>query len=540
MKLTRDLQKLIDGEVFEDKHVLDYFSTDGSVFKLTPKAVVYPRSSQDVARLVTYLAQQTSKGKRVSLVAKGKGTDQAGGALGDGVAVVFPAHMNKLIELDKNKVVVQPGIIYGDLQRTLYSHGRFLPPYPSSIDFSTIGGAVANNACGEKTLKYGSTREYVKRLKVVLADGREVEVSRISARELKRKKGQTDLEGEIYRKLDGLLIDNDELIKANRPKVSKNSAGYNLWGVKGQDGSFDLSKIITGSQGTLGVITEITLKTAEYNENTTLLVGYFDSLESAGEAVLKLEALAPSAMELVDYHLLNFLQKHKPGMLDGLVPPALPKIVLLIEFDNTSRLQQTLKLHRAQKILAKLASSTRVAKAKQEQERLWQVRHSAAAVIWMNQGTKKALPIIEDGVVPIKKLPQFLDAVYALLDKYGLEIAVWGHAGDANFHMQPFLDLGKVEDQGTVFKVMDEFYAMVMEMGGSTCGEHNDGLLRAPYLKKLYGKDMYSLFGEVKHIFDPQGILNPNIKLGITRERQAELLRREYSMSHLYDHMPRL
>lgn len=503
---------------------------------------MYPRHEADVVAAVKVVAARAAAGEDISITARGKGTDQSGGALGEGLMMVFPAHMNKLVSLEKNDAVIEPGLAYSEFQKVLHSHDRFLPPYPSSINFSTLGGAIANNACGEKTIKYGATRDYVKSLRVVLSNGEVIETRRLNKKELNRKKGLKSLEGEIYRQVDGLLLDNHDLIQKHHPKTSKNSSGYALWDVKDSDGGFDLTQLIVGSQGTLGIVTEATIHTEAYNPRTTLLVGFFDSLEKAGEAVLKLLPLGPSALEIVDHNLLEFLRKHQPQQIIGLVPEQLPKIVLLIEFDNFSQLQQTLKRQRAQRILRKLARSHRVTTKPAEQDALWRIRHGAAAVIWMTQGKKKALPLIEDGVVPVQKMPQFLSRVYKLLDKYGLQIAVWGHAGNANFHMQPFMDLSKPADRKKALDLADEFYDMVIAMGGSTCGEHNDGLLRSPYLRKLYGHEMYSLFRQVKHIFDPHDVLNPGKKTDMTREEIHGLIdheRHEYSMPHLYDHLPR-
>jgi FAD/FMN-containing dehydrogenase len=535
---VKELQSRLQGEVFDSSDALDYFSTDGSVFAMRPKAIVYPRHTDDVRQTVAYLKELAAAGERISLTARGKGTDQAGGALGDGVMLVFPAHMKRLLRLDRDRVTVQPGLLYRDLQNTLHSHARFLPPYPSSIDFSTIGGAIANNACGEKTIKYGSTRDFVESLRVVLSDGSLVETRRLSPRELNRKKGQTDLEGEIYRRIDNLIGDHETLINHAAPQVTKNAAGYALWDVKRPDGSFDLSQLLIGSQGTLGVITDATLKTAVYNPRTTLIVAHFDSHEKAEQAVLKLLPLKPSALEVVDFHLLDWLKHNRPAQIAGLIPEQLPQITLLIEFDDLSQLRQTLKSGQATRIAKRLSYAYQVSSRPVEQEKLWSIRHSAAAVIWMNPSPKKALPIIEDGIVPVDKFSQFLKEVYKLLARHKVEIAVWGHAGNANFHMQPFLDLGKPADRKKVFAIMDDFYKLVIKLGGSTSAEHNDGMLRAPYLKDLYGKDMYQLFREINQIFDPQNILNPEKIIDRDRQQIEALLRHEYSMPHLYDHMP--
>jgi FAD/FMN-containing dehydrogenase len=537
----KELRECLTGEITSSKEAREYFSTDGSVFTIMPSAVIYPQNTEDVRETVAYAHDQATKeSKKFSLIARGKGTDQAGAALGDGAMVVFPAHMNKVLRITKDTVTVQPGIIFGTLQNILHTHGRFLPPYPSSIDYATMGGAVANNTCGEKTYKYGSTADWVRNLKVVLDDGSIIETKRISKRELHRKKGLMTREGDLYRLIDGLIQDNASIIKETQPKTSKNSAGYRLGHIKGKDGSFDLSQLFIGAQGTLGIVTEMTFATAPYEPRTNLVVGYFDSLDKASEAVLKLQKLQPSAMEVVDYYLLDFLRKNQPETLVGVLPEGdLPRVVILVEFDNPSHFRQNLQGRAAEKVLSKLATHQRTSTNRREQERLWKIRHSAAAVIWMNNGPKKALPIIEDGCVPVEKMPEFLNNVYKILQKHKLEIAVWGHAGDANFHMQPFMDLSKKKDRETLFKVMDEYYAMVMKLGGTTAGEHNDGLLRAPYLKKLYGTDTYELFRQVKQICDPRGIFNPRIKLDVTKDDLEPLLRHEYSMKHLYDHMPR-
>jgi FAD/FMN-containing dehydrogenase len=526
----KDLQSSLLGSVTDNAEALDYFSTDSSIFKMTPEAVIYPKNTADVRKTLAFLNDLALQGKKVGLTARGKGSDQTGGALGSGIQLVLPAHMNKLLRLEKDSVTVQPGIIYATLQQTLHTHGRFLPPFPSSIDYSTIGGAIANNAAGEKTVKYGATREFVKTLRVVLADGTLIETKRLSARELNRKKGQTDLEGEIYRKVDGLLLDHEAAIKASAPKTTKNASGYDVWDVRRRDGSFDLTQLIIGSQGTLGVVTEATLKTVAFNPKTTLLVGYFDDLAKAGHAVERLVRLKPSALELVDYHLLEYLKQHRPKDLEGLVPEILPKVVLLVEFDDNSQLQQTIRSRRASHLLARLATSQRATTNPIEQEALWKIRHSAAAVIWMNNSSQRALPFIEDGIVPVAVLSQFLEKLYKLLRKYNLDIAIWGHAGDGNLHLQPFLNLAKPKDIDKLYELSDEFTKLIISLGGSLSGEHNDGLLRGPYLREVFGNEVYELFREIKVAFDPHGVLNPETKIDVTAEQTRPLIRAEHSM----------
>lgn len=532
------LRSSITGEVSTDKTTREFFSTDGSVFKLLPSMVVYPQHEGDAVEVINLVAQQAANGEVLPITARGKGTDQGGGSLGEGLMLVFPAHMNHLIEMNKQTITVQPGMIYKDLQHILHSHGRFMPPYPASIDFATIGGAVANNAAGEKTVKYGSTRDYVESLRVILSNGDIIETRRFSAAELKKKQQQTDFEGHIYRNVDYLIEENWDMLANKFPQVSKNSAGYDLWHVKGPDGSFDLSQLFIGSQGTLGVITEITLRHVDYNPKTHLIVGYFENMEKAGHAVEMIMPLKPSALEVVDRHLLEFLQKHDPAQLKGLLPEQMPGIVLLVEFDDAKNRQQVAKTKKTARVFESFAYDMRVTADHTEQTKLWKIRRGAAAIIWKVNGTKKAMPIIEDGVVPLEMMPKFLEEVYKLFDKYKLDIAVWGHAGNANFHLQPFMDLSSTTDRKKIFELMNDFYRLVIDMGGSTCGEHNDGRLRGPYLKRMYGEELYSIFVDVKKVFDPLAILNPGVKLGVQLKDLPPLLRKEYSMKHLAEFLP--
>lgn len=542
-KVAHYLQEHLSGEVMASADARKYFSTDGSVFKVTPSLVVYPRNENDVRKAARFSWQLAERGRLIPLTARGLGTDQAGAALGSGVMIVFPAHMNRIVELDgKNgDVTVEPGINYGKLQQTLHTHGRFLPPFPSSIEFSTIGGAIANNAGGEKTIKYGSTRNFVKGLRVVLANGEVIETKRLSKRELNKKLGLASFEGEIYRSLDTLIEENKELINQSVLGVTKNSAGYALSEVKRKDGSFDLTPLFVGSQGTLGIVTEAVLSTEKYNPATTLIAAFFDDIQVAEQAVQEIRDLSdiPSAIEVVDDNLLNFIKTHNPNQLKGILEPPFSKLVVLIEFDNPNERTQKRMSKKATKILNKYQISYRVETETHKKEELWKIRHSAAAVIWHSDGSAKALPIIEDGIVPSDKFQTYLNNVYEIFKRYNLQAAIWGHAGNANLHMQPFLDLSQVGDRQKVFKIIDDYYRMVIELGGSTSGEHSDGRLRAPYLQALYGPEIYSLFQKTKQIFDPYGILNPGVKINVTLDDIKPLLRNEYSMEHLYDHMPR-
>lgn len=542
-KVAHYLQEHLVGEVMISADARRYFSTDGSILAVQPAVVVYPRSENDVRKVSRFTWQLAERGRVIPITARGAGTDQAGAALGNGIILAFPAHMHRILELDDKSgvVVVEPGTSYGKLQQALHTHERFLPPYPPGLEYTTIGGAVANNATGEKSVKYGSTRDFVKSLRVVLANGEVIETSRLSKRDLSKKLGLSTFEGEIYRAMDALLEESQPVLDKMVLSVTKNSAGYFLDDVKRRDGSMDLTPLFVGSQGTLGIITEITMETEQFNPLSTLLMAHFDDLEKAQRAVLELRDLPemPSAIEMVDGQLLAVVDKINPNLLKDIVTKPFPKITLFVEFDNPSdRLQKKLA-KKARKVLEQAATSVQVETEPLKQEQLWKVRQSSSTVISQSEGGARPLPIIEDGVVPPERLREYIEGIYQLFERNHLQAAIWGHAGDGNLHVQPVLDLAQVGDRQRAFRLLDEYYALVISLGGTTSGGNGDGRLRAPYLEKLYGSEVYALFTKIKQIFDPYGTLNPGVKMNVNLETVKQQLRAGYSMDHLYDHMPR-
>lgn len=541
-KVAHYLQEHLLGEVVISNDVRAYFSTDASIFQLSPSVVVYPRNESDVRKVARFAWQLAERGRVLPLTARGAGSDQGGAALGGGAILAFPAHMNRILELDSKsgQVVVEPGINYGKLQQALQTHGRFLPPYPSSLEYSTVGGALANNASGEKSVKYGDTRAFTKSLRVVLANGEVIETGRLGKRELNKKLGLATFEGEIYRALDALLEEQQPLLDKVHFNVTKNTAGYDLWDVKHKDGSFDLTPLFVGSQGTLGIITEATLETELHSPEVTLVAGYFDDVTAAAAAVQELRKLPemPSSIEMVDANLLDLVYQLNPNQLKEFERP-FPQVILFVEFDSPSDRTQKKLTKRTAKIMDKLAARYQVETEPEAQERLWRLRHTAAMVVAHAEGNLKAVPIIEDGVVPVDQLEAFVNGVYQIFQKHHLRVAVWGHVGDANLHVQPFLDLAQLGDRQKVFRLMEEYYALVLGLGGTTSGEHNDGRLRAPYLERQYGPEIYALFQKVKQIFDPHAMLNPGVKIDVTLDDIKPLLRSEYTVRHLYQHLPR-
>lgn len=533
-KIINRLERVIAGDITTQSDYLDYYSTDGSIFEVRPKAVCYPKDTIDVQNIMKIIFEEAKNGNYFPITPRGKGTDQGGGPLGEGLIVDFTRYMNQILEIGEDFVRVQPGVRYGHLQNELKKRGKYLPPYPASIEICSIGGAVANNSAGEKTVKYGATRDYVHSLKVILANGDLIETIPLTSQELSSKKRQKTFEGRMYRRLHDLIRKNKKLIAEHEPQVTKNSTGFALWELE-KGGLFDLSQLFVGAQGTLGLITEIVLVTMDTprQEDVTLAVSHYEDLHSAGQAIHKLHALKPSALEIVDQNLLKLVIKQNPQLLKGLIPHKLPAIVLLTEFDDSKRAVTKTKLASAKDIFEEHSFEWIVKNDPEDQARLWKLRRSAAAVMWTIPGKKKALPIIEDGIVPPKKIVTFFEKAYEIFERYELDIAVWGHAGDANLHMQPFMDLSKTADRKKIFQVTDDFYKMVVSLGGAPSAEHNDGLMRSPYLKVLYGNQMCKVFDKVKQIFDPTNVLNPHKKTGVDFNYIKRHVRHEYSVKEL-------
>lgn len=525
----KELQAQLLGSVTDNPDALAHFSTDLSVLQAEPATVIYPANTADVRKTVQFAHDRTLAGKPIRLTARGLGSGESGGSLGTGDQVVFPAHMNKLLRLERDTVSVQPGMLYRTLQQALHTHSRFMAAYPASVDYATVGGAVSEDAVGIHTVKYGSTRKAVRGLKVVLSDGSLIETKRISGRELNRRKGHTTLEGEIYRGLDSLLLDNADLIRKATPKLPYNAAGYALHEVRGRDGSFDLGQIFIGAQGTLGFLTEVTLATAAYNPRTSLVAGFFASTYDALEAAAKLRGLGPSALELADRGLIESVMATHPGYLDGLLPDDGPATVLLVQFDQFSQFSQRLATTRAERVINRHKGRARLATDPVEQVALWKLRLCSSLYLEPHTGSKRAVPFMEAAIVPVPQLPALVEKATKLLKKYELTAAIWGHVGDGQLGFSPRLDLSKKKDADKLMNLSREFAELVSSLGGSPSGASGDGPLRSLALPTVFGSDMYELFRQVKQLFDPRGIFGPGQKTDVTAEGVRAQLRTDYA-----------
>ena len=536
------MQEHVVGEVMTSSDARKYFSTDNSIFNLTPSVILYPKNENDVRKTARFTWQLAERERVIPITARGNGTDLTGAAIGSGIIMAYPAHLNHVqyFEAKEGIVTVEAGINFGKLQQLLQTYGRFLPPAPASLEYSSVGGAVANNSSSIRSLKYGDMRTYVRSLRVVLANGEVIETGRLSKKELNRKLGLATFEGEIYRSVDTLLEENKDLVNKSIINVTKNAAGYDLVDIKNNDGSFDLTPLFVGSQGTLGLITEITMTTEPIGGDPSLITVYVDSIDAVQSIVLELRKLdsLPSAIELVDDNLLSFVSSLNANYLKEVIAPPYPKFVLLIEVSNEKEYKLKKSLKAISKILNKFAQSFAIEDDPDKQKIIWKLRESVSLLSGHNVGQLNPIPLIDDGIVPVNKLATLMSFIYSQFSKEHLQMALWGHVGDGNLHIQPYLNLGQVGDRQKAFRMLEDYQRQVRELGGSTTAQYNEGRLRGPFMEKLFTTEVYSLFQKTKQIFDPYGTLNPGVKINVSIDEIKPLVRSEYSLDHVYDHLP--
>ncbi len=547
----KSLQSTMKGEILDDAATRARYSRDTSLFEVMPAAVAYPKDTEDVKSLVRFARDAKMRGEPVSLTARAAGTDMSGGPLSESIIVDFSNHFTRIGDIGtlvnvtggepEGFAVAEPGVFYRDFERATLAKGFLLPSYPASRELCAIGGMVANDAGGEKTLKYGKTHDYVRRLRVVLADGEEYELKPLSPAELAKKESGDSFESGIYRKMHALLDKHADLVKNAKPKVSKNSAGYNLWDI--WDGKrFDLTKLFTGSQGTLGLVTEAELKLVRAKPHAGILVMFLNDFSKVVPVIREVLPLGPSSFESFDdqtfklalkyfWGFLKLMAKNPFSLALAFLPEfwlvltkGMPKLILLVEFEEDSKEEVVRKLSALRAKLAPLGFPMRIAADEKEARKYWLIRRESFNLLRTRVKGKQTAPFIDDLIVLPEHVPAFLPALYAILERHGIFSTVAGHMGDGNFHIIPLMRLADEADRAKIRPVMDEVYALVLHHGGSITAEHNDGLVRSPYLEDMFGREVCVLFAEVKGIFDPQGIFNPGKKVGASME---------YAMAHI-------
>ena len=543
--MKEELQKIIQGDVDDSDETLTKYSHDASIFEVRPKFVIYPKDSTDVQALVKWVSQNKEKYPDLSITARCAGTDMSGGSVNESIILDFSKYMNQLVNFpnEQKLITVQPGMFYRDFEKITLSKNLLMPSYTASKNICAVGGMVANNSGGEKTLVYGKTEEYIESLKVVFTDGNEYTISALTPAALDKKITENSFESAIYKKIREIVTANATLLKEAKPKVTKNSAGYYLWNIVRPDGTFDLNRIIIGSQGTLGIITEITFKLVQPKPFSKLLVVFLRDMNLVPDLVNTILKHTPETLEsyddktflLVLKYIRSFAKllglKNFFRLIFSFGPEILmtlrhgfPKFIMLVEFTADTQAEADAKAFDAQRELRTVSKiGVHIARDAFEAQKYWTIRHEAFNLIRYHLKKMKSEPFVDDVIVRPERLPEFFPALYKILNAYKshMTFAIGGHSGDGNMHIYTLLNPKDPSLNEIVLKVSDQVYDLVMRLEGSITAEHNDGLIRTPYLQKMYGEAVYNLFKEVKHTFDPKNIFNPGKKVGATKEYLA-------------------
>lgn len=546
-EFTRALHKRgFSGEMLDDATSKELYSHDASLFEIIPQLIVCPKNSADVQLLIKLTAEFKQRMSDLSLTARSAGTDMSGGAVNDSIIVDFNKHFTNIESVGPDEGHAQPGVFYRDFEKETIKHKAIMPSYPASRDLCTIGGMVANNSGGEKSLEYGKTKDFVNELRVVFADGNEYTVKPLTKQQLVAKMSQGDYEGSLYKRLFDLIEKNYDAIEAARPNVSKNSMGYNLWDVwDPKKGIFDLTKLIVGSQGTLGFVTDIKFRLVPTRPYTGLLVCFMKDIAPLGEVINKVLTHKPATFESFDdatlYLSIRFLPSFRKylgnwgliKLMFSLIPDGamllrgIPKLILMVEFNGNSQQEVDDKINALHEDLRPYKMAMERDETAAKSQKFWIMRRQSFNLLRSKVKDKHTAPFIDDLVVNPEHLTEFLPRLRAIIKKYQLNATIAGHMGDGNFHIIPLMKLEDQKEKEKILPAMEEVDDLVLHYKGSLSGEHNDGLIRGPWLEEQFGKEVLGFFREAKEIFDPENIFNPH------KKSDADW---DYSYNHIREH----
>ena len=512
-----DLGPRVAGELRSDIYSRMLYSTDASIYQVMPHAVLIPRNADDVQAAVT-LAHE----RRIPIVPRTAGSSLAGQAIGEALIIDFSRHLDAILELNKEEswVRVQPGIVLDELNLYLKPHGLQFGPDPASSNRAAMGGIVANNSTGSHSILYGMTADHVLELETFLSDGTAAHLGPVEHDALAQFRKRPGLEGRLYRGIAELAHDNVDTILAGTPKHWRRCGGYNLDRfVDGasfrypRDPRFNLAKMISGSEGTLAVMTELKLGVVDLPTRTGLAVVHFDSLYEALSSVPAMLETRPSAIELLDNLGLTLCRAvpQYARLLSTFVEGD-PNCVLITEFRGESDAELRESVDNLQRHLTRQGVKTHTVAAidPQLQTNVWTVRKVGLGLMMSIKGDYKPIPFIEDAAVPPQHLANYVTEIERFCKEVGTErVAMYAHASAGCLHIRPLINAKVAADVERLPKIATFAAELLGRYGGSLSSEHGDGRVRSWLNEQFFGRELYDLYRQVKGIFDPDGILNP-------------------------------
>jgi FAD/FMN-containing dehydrogenase/Fe-S oxidoreductase len=514
-QIAADLARLVRGEVFADIIHRVAFSTDASSYRIVPQCVVAPRNAREVAAVVQYAAEHG-----LPVAARGAGSGLAGESLCHGIVLDMTRYLTRILRVDGEIATCEPGVVLDDLNKRLLESRRKIGPDPSSANRATVGGVVGNNSTGAHSLQYGHIAAYVESVEAVLPDGRIVEFRN----GVDVDQAPKDRAGSIARDCWSLLTAGKDVITRALPATPRNRCGYNIAGVC-RGNTIDVARLLAGSEGTLAAFTSLTLRTVPLPAVKGLLQLEFDSLDHMARAVPTIMKTDPVACEMMDQSLVHMAIDQLPQYRDIL--PAGAAAVLLIEHVGESPAEVRARIEATDQAVGQAATGRTTILEPKAQARVWKSRKDAGPLLYRKRRREHPAEFMEDVSVDHRRLADYLAGLDEIQKKHGITMCFFGHAGDGELHVRPYIDLGNPEDRAKMLAIAEDVYTLTWSLGGTISGEHAVGLIRAGFVRRQYGDEYYGILRKVKQIFDPAGLMNPGKILNDDPDVMFRNLRRE-------------
>lgn len=522
--LEQQLSDTLAGEVRFDLYSKALYSTDASLYQIQPIGVVIPKNKQDVIRTV-----QIASEHNVPILPRGGGTSLAGQSVGEAIVLDMSKYMNQLLEVNvaEHWARVQPGIVLDELNHKLKPHGLMYAPDVATSSRANVGGTIGNNSAGSHSLIYGKTIDHIMSIDLVLSNADEITAAPISLQELETKKRGDTLEANIYRELCRISADNEAEIRKRYPRILRRVAGYNLDEFITDAGSkeitpyrrdgcdenhpFSLTKILIGSEGTLATTVEATVNLVPIPKLTALCVVHFESLITSMEAMQPILECNPTAVELIDKTILDMARSSLEFSRLTTFIQGEPAALLAVEFYGETQAELESQLDRLEKTLKSTGFGYAFVRCltAEEKSRVWETRKAGLGLLMGMTGDPKPVGFVEDAAVPIENLPEYVRRFDKIVTSHDTTAAYYAHASVGLLHNRPIVNLKSETDIQKMHNIAREVRDLLIELDGTTSGEHGDGLVRSEWIESMFGSQLYQAFTEVKKAFDPEGIMNP-------------------------------
>lgn len=505
--LQAELSHAVSGEVRFDEVTRRAYSVDASIYEVVPLGVVTPRNLEELIATM-----EIAKRHAIPVIARGAATGITGGCLGHGIIVDLSKYLRAIIEInyDQEYVICEPGVIQDELNAQLSPRGYRLGPDTSTGNRATIGGMLANNAAGARSLRYGKMVDHVEEVTLALSGGELIKLKRLTEKKSLEKASKLTREGVIYQTLIDLKQEYAHEIAERFPKIPRRVSGYNLDELI-KDEEFNPAKLIAGSEGTLGIAVEIKLKICKKPKVTALCVMHCDALLPAMRHIPAMLDFHPLSLEMIDAKILNAGRSHPAmrGKLTWLKDS--PKAIYIAEFEAEDASSALKKLNAFTLAMQQLSIAYAYAEITDpaEMNAVWELRKAGLGLLLSKRTYSRAIAFIEDITVAPAELFSFMTDFLDCLKSFGKEAGIYGHVGSGCLHVRPYVDLGKADEQDTMQKMMLAVADLLLKHGGALSGEHGDGYIRSWLNEKMFGQKLYLAFCKLKGAFDPENLLNP-------------------------------